>query len=331
MPEKLLRVENLTVCAKTEKGMADIVDGISFSMNPGEILGIVGESGCGKSMTALAIAGLSARNVRIRTGRIFFCGKDLRTLSREEIRKIQGKDLSMIFQDPLTSLNPLMKIGRQVSENLRLHSTLPKREIRRRTAEVLRRMGLPEPEKLMDAYPHELSGGMRQRVMIAAAVICRPRLIIADEPTTALDVTVQAQILGLLREINRESGCAILFISHDLSVVSQLCGRILVMYAGGIVEEGSARDIFQNPAHEYTKGLIGSLPTGKMRGRRLKSIPGRVPMPSEKTAGCPFAPRCGKSCVQCLLRRPDFIEVSPGHRSACVRAKKESRPPYALS
>lgn len=330
MPEKLLRVEDLTVRAQTEKGAFDIVSGISFSMAPGEILGIVGESGCGKSMTALSIAGLLARNVSPSAGRILFGGRDLRALPREEIRRIQGKELSMIFQEPMTSLNPLMKIGRQVSENLRLHSGLPKREIRGRTVAALRRVGLPEPERLLGAYPHELSGGMRQRVMIALAVICRPKLIIADEPTTALDVTIQAQILGLLREINREYGCAILFISHDLGVVSQLCSRILVMYAGSIVEEGAARDIFRNPAHEYTKGLIGSIPTREMRGRRLANIPGRVPAPSEKTVGCPFAPRCGKACGKCLLRRPEPTEVSPGHWAGCIRAQRESGAAYAF-
>lgn len=331
MPETLLSVEDLTVCAETEKGTFDLVNGVGFSTARGEILGIVGESGCGKSMTALSVAGLPARNVRTRAGRILFDGRDLRTLPREEIRRIQGKELSMIFQEPMTSLNPLMKVGRQVSENLRLHSGLSKREIRERTAAVLRRVGLPEPEKLLAAYPHELSGGMRQRVMIALAVICRPKMIIADEPTTALDVTIQAQILDLLREINREYGCAILFISHDLGVVSQLCSRILVMYAGSIVEEGSARDIFRNPAHEYTKGLIGSIPTREMRGRRLVNIPGRVPGPGEKTAGCPFAPRCGEACGECFLREPAFAEVSPGHRARCIRAQRESGAAYALA
>jgi peptide/nickel transport system ATP-binding protein len=329
MPGKILRVNNLSIGVQTGEGIFDVVDKICFSIHKGEILGIVGESGCGKSLTALSIAGLLAQNVMIRSGNIIFDGMDMRSLKRDDIRKVQGRDLSMIFQEPMTSLNPLMKIGRQVSENLKLHSSLTKREIREQTLEILGKVGLPELEKLMSAYPHELSGGMRQRVMIAMAIICKPKLIIADEPTTALDVTIQAQILDLLLQINREFGCAILFISHDLGVVSRICSRLLVMYAGNIVEGGSTRNIFLHPVHVYTRGLIGSIPSRELRGKRLANIPGRVPNLTEKRFGCPFAPRCEKAQDICFVEKPPRVVLGPGHQVSCILAKEESEMEYA--
>ncbi len=329
MSDALLRVNDLSVCALTESGEYDIVNHLGFSLQKGEILGLVGESGCGKSVTALSIAGLLPEKIRIHTGSVTFEGQELQLLKKRELRKIQGKELSMIFQEPMTSLNPLMKIGRQVSENLRLHSSLTAGEIRGQTLRILGKVGLPRPEELIDAYPHELSGGMRQRVMIAMAVICKPKLIIADEPTTALDVTIQAQILGLLREINREFDCAILFISHDLGVIRRLCHRVLVMYAGTVVEEGAMRSVFAHPAHEYTKGLIGSIPTRDLKGKRLANIPGHVPPLTEKQMGCPFAPRCGQAQAACFTQKPPSITLEPNHRVCCFEAGKESEEEYA--
>ena len=329
MPDAFLRVNDLSVCAQTKSGKYDIVSHLGFSLQRGEILGIVGESGCGKSVTALSIAGLLPENIKIRTGSVTFEGHELQLLKKRELRKIQGKEFSMVFQEPMTSLNPLMKIGRQVSENLRLHSSFAGDEIREQTLQILGKVGLPHPEELIDAYPHELSGGMRQRVMIAMAVICKPKLIIADEPTTALDVTIQAQILGLLSEINREFGCAILFISHDLGVIRRLCHRVLVMYAGTVVEEGTVQNIFIHPVHEYTKGLIGSIPTRSLKGKRLANIPGHVPPFTERQMGCPFTPRCSKAQAACLTQKPPSITLGPDHRACCIEADKESEEEYA--
>lgn len=328
MQNTILRVSDLSICVHTENGQCDIVNNVDFSLQKGEILGIVGESGCGKSMTALSIAGLLPENTKIHSGSVIFEGQELQSLKKSEMEKIQGKELSMIFQEPMTSLNPLMKIGRQVSENLCLHRSLSKWEIREQTIHILGKVGLPDPEELMNAYPHELSGGMRQRAMIAMAVICKPKLIIADEPTTALDVTIQAQILDLLREINRDFGCAILFISHDLGVISRLCDRILVMYAGTIVEEGSSRNIFLHPVHEYTKGLIGSIPTRDRKGKRLANIPGHVPAITEKRFGCPFAPRCGEAQTVCFTQKPSCITLGPNHKVRCIEANEESEMEY---
>ncbi|MFT8889712.1 MAG: ABC transporter ATP-binding protein [Ethanoligenens sp.] len=329
MQNTILDVSDLSICADTEEGQYDIVEQVDFSLQKGEILGIVGESGCGKSMTALSIAGLLPENIRIRSGSILFEGQELQLLKKNDLRAIQGKEISMIFQEPMTSLNPLMKIGRQVSENLRLHSSLSKQEIRNQSIHILGRVGLPHPEELMNAYPHELSGGMRQRVMIAIAVVCKPKLIIADEPTTALDVTIQAQILDLLREINHDFECALLFISHDLGVISRLCNRIIVMYAGSIVEEGSANNIFQHPVHEYTKGLIGSIPMRDRKGKRLTNIPGHVPALTEKRFGCPFAPRCGEAQASCFSQKPPCISLGPSHKVRCIEAEEEREMEYA--
>lgn len=328
MHEMLLRVCDLSVGVENPEGIYSAVDAISFHMEKGEILGIVGESGCGKSLMALSLAGLLPEGVKITGGSIVFDGMDLKNVRKDEMRKIQGKDISTIFQEPMTSLNPLMKIGKQVSENLKLHYNLTQKEIKDETLEILYKVGLPKPKEIFNYYPHQLSGGMRQRVMIAMAIICKPKLIIADEPTTALDVTIQAQILDLLRHINREYGCAILFISHDLGVISQLCSRVAVMYAGNIVEESSTRNIFIHPVHEYTKGLIGSIPSRDKRGKRLVNISGKVPAITEKKFGCSFAPRCSRAQNKCFVEKPRCIELGPSHTVCCYLAEGESEMEY---
>ena len=296
------------------------IESLSFSIAPGEIFGLVGESGCGKSLTALTVAGVLPEQAEVTGGQILFEGEDLLQLQPERLRQYQGSRISMVFQEPMTSLNPLIPVGRQVGENLRLHTALPGAEIRRRVIDTLARTGLPDPERVCRQYPHQLSGGMRQRVMIAMAVVCRPSLLIADEPTTALDVTVQAKILALLREINQRDGTSILFISHDLGVVGRLCGRVGVMYAGRLVETGRARDVFDAPAHEYTKGLIGSLPVRGNKGGRLAAIPGQVPPLGERTAACPFAPRCLRAQQSCFTRPPAWVELGGGHSARCIYA-----------
>lgn len=325
MSDPILQVEGLSVEARTAEGTFDITRKIDFSIQKGGILGIVGESGCGKSVTALAVAGLLPANARVRAGTIRFNGQNLYALPEEKLRRLQGKEFSMIFQEPMTSLNPLMRIGRQVGENLRLHTDLSRQAIHERTLEVLGQVGLPNPAQVERAYPHELSGGMRQRVMIAMAIICRPKLIIADEPTTALDVTVQAQILELLRKINREFGCAILFISHDLSVVRRLCDRTAVMYAGSIVEAGETQDVFHNPAHGYTQGLLDAIPTRVSRGKRLKSIPGTVPDLKDRQGGCLFAPRCKQASEACFNIHPQPVVLSGGHVAYCPLAMERGK------
>jgi peptide/nickel transport system ATP-binding protein len=299
----VLKVSGLSIGIRKNKKLLPAVSDISFEVEEGEILGIVGESGCGKSLTALSIAGLLSPPAEVCGGRaVFQNGKDLLGLGEEELCRLRGKELSFVFQEPFSSLNPLMRIGAQIAETLELHSEKdkapPNRErLRGRVLQMMKKLDLREPEKLFDAYPHQLSGGMCQRAMIALAVIAGPRLLIADEPTTALDLSTQAQILELLKQLNREQGTSILFISHDLGVIRKICGRVLVMYSGRIMEEGPVEEVFSLPAHEYTRGLLGSIPGRNMKGRPLAAIPGRVPSIEELSApGCPFAPRCPKSC-----------------------------------
>ena len=260
MGEKLLEVKNLTIGFPGESGMRTVVDDVSFCVGYGEIVGIVGESGSGKSMTVQTIMGLKNRDAHIMSGEILFDGKDLLRISDEELSKIQGNDMSMVFQEPMTSLNPVKKIGWQVAESLKIHTPMPDEEIHGRVVEILANVGLPKPEELCQKYPHQLSGGMRQRVMIAMAMICWPKLLIADEPTTALDVTVQAQILQLLRKIHMEANTSILFISHDLNVIKEVCQKVIVMYQGKIVETGYTEDVLYHPKHDYTKHLIAAIP-----------------------------------------------------------------------
>jgi peptide/nickel transport system ATP-binding protein len=297
------------------------VGGISFSMNEGEILGIVGESGCGKSLSALSIPGLLPEAALVTGGSIRYRDRELTALPERELRKIRGREIAMIFQEPRFSLNPLIRVGKQITETLELHGERDKVLMRDRALALARSLGLPEPEKLLPLYPHQLSGGMCQRVMIAIAMIHGPRLLIADEPTTALDVSIQAQILELLAKINRETGTAILFISHDLSVIQAVCRRVLVMYAGKLVERGPVGEVFTRPAHEYTRGLLGSIPGRSSRGRPLVNIPGRVPpIEEERPPGCPFAPRCAVAVPRCRDSFPPEIAVGPGHWASCFAA-----------
>jgi peptide/nickel transport system ATP-binding protein len=296
-------------------------------MEEGDILGIVGESGCGKSLTALSIPGLLPEAAAITGGAVHYRGRDFSLLREKELREIRGKEISMVFQEPQSSLNPLLRIGKQVTEALELHGEKDKALMREKALSLMENLGLPEPERLLSLYPHQLSGGMCQRVMIAIAMICGPRLLIADEPTTALDLSTQAQILELLKKINRETGTAILFISHDLSVVRSLCRRVLVMYAGKLAEQGPAAEIFARPAHEYTRGLLGSIPGRSSRGRPLASIPGRVPpIEAERPPGCPFAPRCARASPPCREAFPPEVFLSPGHSAFCLEAENPGGP-----
>jgi peptide/nickel transport system ATP-binding protein len=313
----LLEVEELRIGIRGHRA----VDGISFSLGEGEILGIVGESGCGKTLTALSIPGLLPEAARLEGGNIRYRGRELSTFSERELRDIRGREISMIFQEPRFSLNPLLRAGKQITEALELHGEKDKTLTRNKARSLLDSLGLPEPEKILSLYPHQLSGGMCQRVMIAIAMICGPRLLIADEPTTALDLSTQAQILELLRKINRETGTAILFISHDLSVIQALCRRVLVMYAGNLVERGPVGEVFTRPAHEYTRGLLGAIPGRASRGRPLVNIPGRVPpIEEERPPGCPFAPRCAKAAPRCRESPPPEFPLGPGHSASCFAA-----------
>jgi peptide/nickel transport system ATP-binding protein len=315
----LLEVQHLSVGIKRGRDYRLAVNDISFTMNRGEILGIVGESGCGKTLTALAIPGLLPGGVSITHGDIVFENRNLAGLKNRELYGIRGNRISMIFQEPMTSLNPLLKIGRQIAEPLELHGYTDKALIRREVLDIMEKVGLPGPERLAGEYPHQLSGGMRQRVMIALAMICNPRLLIADEPTTALDVTIQAQLLRLMKWFNWNRGTSILFISHDLALVSRLCDRTLVMYAGKLVEEGPVRDIFRRPAHEYPKGLIGAIPSKDRKGSPLVNIPGKVPSidDEEELCGCPFAPRCSHKAIRCTAAFPGRTDLGGGHYVCC--------------
>ncbi|WP_281685805.1 ABC transporter ATP-binding protein [Thalassobaculum salexigens] len=313
-----LNVVNLKTHFFIREGVVRAVDGVSFSVDQGEVLGIVGESGCGKSITARSILRL-VPNPPGRTvdGRIEFEGKDLLELSESEMRKVRGNRISMIFQDPMTYLNPTMKVGDQITEVLRLHLDMNETQARARALELFRDVNIPEPEGRLDNYPHEFSGGMRQRVMIAMALACEPGLLIADEPTTALDVTVQAQILDLLRRIRDDLNSAIILITHDLGVVAEICDKVVVMYAGQVVEQANVYDLFDEPKHPYTRGLLDSLPTPEHRVDQLKPIPGQPPDLLRIPNGCNFAPRCAYCMQKCIDEEPPFREVAPGHMSRC--------------
>lgn len=323
MGEKLLEVKNLTIGFPGESGMRTVVDDVSFCVGYGEIVGIVGESGSGKSMTVQTIMGLKNRDAHIMSGEILFDGKDLLRISDEELSKIQGNDMSMVFQEPMTSLNPVKKIGWQVAESLKIHTPMPDEEIHGRVVEILANVGLPKPEELCQKYPHQLSGGMRQRVMIAMAMICWPKLLIADEPTTALDVTIQAQILELMMELKEKLGMAIIMITHDLGIVASMCERIAVMYAGRIVEYGTTDDIFYNPKHEYTKGLLKSIPRlDATKHERLVPIEGTPVDMLNPPKGCPFAPRCEQCMRICLREMPPVTEFGEIHYTQCWMNQK---------
>jgi oligopeptide/dipeptide ABC transporter ATP-binding protein len=319
----LLEIRDLKTHFFTRKGVIPAVDGIDLDVRRGTVTGLVGESGCGKSMTALSIMGLVPGPAgRIVGGRILFEGQDLTRKDYGSMSEIRGRDISMIFQEPMTALNPVYPIGRQVGEALRIHSSLEREAIRERVVEMLDLVGIPEPGSRMRAFPHQLSGGLRQRVMIAMALICDPKLLIADEPTTALDVTIQAQILDLMRAIMKRLDTSIILITHDLGVVAEVCDEVNVMYAGKIVEQGSVYDIFDSPGHPYTWGLLRSIPKidERRKGQRLYNIEGMVPAPGDLPEGCRFAPRCRWAGPVCRERVPELIPVGEGHLVRCWRA-----------
>ena len=317
--DAILQVENLTTSFLTSNGEVQAVRGVSFSVGKGEILGIVGESGSGKSVTSMSILRLLADTARIKDGSILFEGEDLTKVSKKKLREIRGNKISMIFQDPMSSLNPLIPVGKQVSEMIKIHHPkMGKEERKAQVMELFAKVRIPEPEKRYHSFPHEFSGGMRQRVMIAMALANKPELLIADEPTTALDVTIQDQILRQLRELDKEYGASIIFITHDLGVVAELCDRVLVMYGGLIMEEALIDDLFERPGHPYTMGLLHSIPDVEQeKSERLEPIPGSPPDMTNPPAGCPFAPRCSYARKVCAGSLPDFVEVGEGHRTRC--------------
>jgi oligopeptide transport system ATP-binding protein len=315
----LLEVENLRTQFFTQDGVVKAVDGVSFSLKKGETLGIVGESGCGKSITALSLMRLiPSPPGKIVDGKVILNGQNVLEMTEEQVRHIRGNKIAMIFQDPMTSLNPVLTINRQISEALQLHMGMTAAQARERTIELLRMVGIPNPEKRVDQYPHQFSGGMRQRVMIAMALSCNPDLLIADEPTTALDVTIQAQILDLMRNLQRERGTAVILITHDLGVVAGMTDRINVMYAGHIVETATTEDLFADPRHPYTLGLLKSIPRlDAERKTKLDPIRGLPPDLIDLPEMCPFQPRCDFAEAVCERQRPELREVAPGHRVAC--------------
>jgi oligopeptide/dipeptide ABC transporter ATP-binding protein len=315
----LLRVEDLAVAFSTDRGVLPAVAGISYRIPKGKTLGVVGESGCGKSMTALALLGLTPSNGRV-SGQIHFDGQELNGLDTEGWSRVRGKRIAMIFQEPMTALNPVTPIGVQIGEALVLHEGLSADAAFDRAIDLLQEVGIPDPAERARAYPHQLSGGMRQRAMIAMALACRPELLIADEPTTALDVTIQAQILELMLELQDQIGMAIQFISHNLGVISEIADEIVVMYAGRIVERASAVDLFAAPRHPYTRGLIATLPQIGRRVERLPIIKGMVPDLTRAVAGCAFADRCPLAIADCRQQIPALLPIAPGHDVACIRA-----------
>jgi peptide/nickel transport system ATP-binding protein len=325
MPNKqaLLDIQQLKTHFFTENGVVPSVDGVSFQINKGETVAVVGESGCGKSVTSLSIMGLVGSPGKIVGGEILFEGRDLTKATKKELRKIRGNEIAMIFQEPLTSLNPVFTVGSQVAEAIRLHQNASKEEAKQKTIELLKRVGIPRAEKVYSSYPHSLSGGMRQRVMIAMALSCNPKLLIADEPTTALDVTIQAQILHLMRELSRENDTAIMLITHDLGVVAEMVDRVIVMYAGQVVEQGDVFTLFKDPKHPYTKGLLNSTPRIHELKDELESIEGSVPNPSEMPKGCKFHPRCPKATEQCVTAEPQLKEMDSGHQVRCWLYEEE--------
>ncbi len=317
----LLQVQDLRICFKVDGGELTAVQGVSFSVEAGRTLGIVGESGCGKSVTSLSIMGLLPKGQgRIAAGSIRFDGVDLTQLAEPAMRALRGNRIAMIFQEPMTSLNPAFTIGDQLIEAIRCHRGIDAAAARLHAIEMLRRVRIPSPEARIDTYPHKLSGGMRQRVMIAMALACEPQLLIADEPTTALDVTIQAQVLELMRNLRRETAMAIILITHDLGVVAELADDVVVMYAGRVVERASVAALFALPQHPYTIGLLGSIPTLHVRQERLAAIEGQVPTPMTVLPGCRFAARCPFGDAHCTTAEPPLVEVKPGHLAACWKA-----------
>ncbi len=314
----LLELKNLQVQFPTYDGVVRAVDGVSYSIPKGKVLGLVGESGCGKSVTAFSVLRLIQNPGKIVGGDILFDGKSLLALSEAEMRAIRGNRVSMIFQEPMTSLNPVFTVGNQIAEAVVLHQRVSWKEGRNRAIEMLRRVKIPNPEQRVDEYPHQMSGGMKQRVMIAMALACNPKLLIADEPTTALDVTIQAQILDLMRELQSELGMSMLIITHDLGVVAEIADHVAVMYAGKVVEYAPVEDLFANPLHPYTVGLFRSKPKMGEHRERLEAIEGAVPNPLHFPAGCRFHPRCPKAVPECSKSEPPLREIRRGHTAACI-------------
>jgi peptide/nickel transport system ATP-binding protein len=323
--ETLLRIEGLRTTFRTANGTIAAVDGVDLEVPRGRTLGIVGESGCGKSMLSLSVMRLVPSNGRIAEGRVMMDGRDLLTLSNAEMRQVRGGEIAMIFQEPMTSLNPVHTVGYQIVEAMRVHAPRTgARQLREEAIAALRRVRIPSPERRFDEYPHQLSGGMRQRVMIAMALACRPKLLIADEPTTALDVTVQAQILDLLRDLQQETGMSIILITHDLGVIAEMADEVAVMYAGRVVERSQAPALFDDPQHPYTLGLLGSIPRLDEDRDRLLAIDGSVPPPFAFPPGCRFNPRCPFAIAPCREAPPPLREIVDGHLAACLRAPIES-------
>lgn len=321
----VLKIKDLCISFPSGGGMYPAVEGVSLCVKQGEIFGIVGESGCGKSLTALSILRLISDSGKITGGEIILDGENILTLSEKEMqRRIRSKKVSMIFQEPMTSLNPLLTVGEQIAEVLRTHKGMKKQEANQEAVRYLKMSGIPEPEKRANAYPHQLSGGMRQRVMIAIALCCQPKLLIADEPTTALDVTMQAQILGLMQQLQEETGTSIVLITHDLGVVAEMCHRLAVMYCGNIVEEGSVEDVLHHPSHPYTVGLIGAIPRMEKSEKFLYNIPGTVPQRDALPKGCRFADRCPHCTDLCRENIPEITDLGGGHSVRCFLFERRS-------
>ncbi len=317
----LLDIQGLTTHFFTRSGVIKAIDNLSLRLQKGRVLGLVGESGCGKTVTALSILNLVPYPGKIVSGKILFEGQDLLALPADEMRTIRGARISMIFQEPMTALNPVFTVGNQIAEVLTAHQNISNKQARDAAAELLRSVGIPSPEKRVEEYPHQLSGGMRQRVMIAMAIACKPSLILADEPTTALDVTIQAHILELLGKIQAEMGMAMILVSHDLGLIAERAHEVAVMYAGRIVEQTDTRELFANPQHPYTRGLMASIPRPLEAGKtRLKTIPGTVPRLYDLPKACTFSPRCGIKTAQCDVE-PELVEVKPGHLVRCWEAR----------
>lgn len=321
--KNILEVKGLKTYFDTEEGIVKAVDGLDFNLKKNEVLAIVGESGCGKSVTSLSILKLVEHPGKIVEGSINYDGKDLVKLTNKEMNAIRGKDISMIFQEPMTSLLPVFTIGHQIYESLKYHQHLNKKDGYKKVLELLELVGIPDASKVINDYPHQLSGGMRQRVMIAMALACNPKILIADEPTTALDVTIQAQILKLMKNLQKETGTSIILITHDLGVVAHIANRVMVMYAGQAVEVADVKELFKKHLHPYTDGLLNSIPSLTDEKETLFNIPGTVPSAADYPKGCRFAPRCSKATENCFNKMPELVEVSPKHFVRCLNVKGE--------
>ena len=322
MSEYVLQIKNLKTQFFTQKGVIPAVDDVSIEIPERSIVGIVGESGCGKSMTAMSVMGLLRRPGKVVSGEILLCGRDITHLSPREHAKVRGSEMSMIFQEPMTSLNPVTIVGKQVEETILLHQKVSRAEAKQRVIDIFREVGIPEAEKRYHAYPHQLSGGLRQRVMIAMAMVCRPKLMIADEPTTALDVTIEAQILELFKKLRDETGTSIILITHNMGVVAEVCDYVYVMYAGQVMEQAETFELFRNTAHPYTQGLLRSIPSLDEKPDRLYTIRGVVPNLLHLPAGCNFSTRCDQCEGRCREEKPKMYEISEGHKVRCFLYEK---------